>query len=109
MELKKEQIDFTHLYKVTKINNDEVSFRKYSIKKSDSMINFGFVTVSLDKEEGDEIYHVTPEVNEMLIGKVGDLIKGIKGKIYGRKRKSFIVCEIVEIKNTTLNQFENKE
>lgn len=107
MELKKEQVDFIYLYKVVKISLDEVIFRKFNTKITNSLTSNDYVTVSLDKEIGDEIYHVTPEVNEVLIGRVGELIKGFKGKVYGSKRrtKRFVVNEIVELQNLTLNQF----
>lgn len=96
LEFDESEIDFKHLFRIIRINLNKVTFRKYVIGTFNSIDN-DKITVSLKDDIGEEVYEVTPEVNLLLAGHVGDIIKGFKGVLEGKKKKKFVINKIIEI------------
>lgn len=95
MKIKSNEINFKHLYKVTKICIDVVTFKKYEIDRTQSLkIDDDRETVTLDREVGEEIYNVKPEVISELAGKTGLIIKSFEVIITGKKKKKVLVNKI---------------
>lgn len=95
MEMESSKIDFKYLYKITRIELNVIEFKKYDINRTHSIVDSNKENINLGTEMGTEKYTVLPEVNEVLTGKVGELIKGFKGKVYGKKSKKYMINEII--------------
>lgn len=96
MEMKTEDIDFKHLFKVTKIDLNIVTFKKYDVERNSTLVaKEGYETVKLGKEIGEEIHICKPDIIGEIAGKTGLVIKGFKVKVTGKKVKKVVVDEIV--------------
>lgn len=89
--------NFEYLFKIGRVNLNKVTFKKYSVETFENLDNDNMITIKLKDDIGEEVYEVTPEVNLLLAGHVGSIIKGFKGVLEGKKKKKFIVNEIIEI------------
>lgn len=96
IELDIKDIDFRFLFKVTEINVDRATFKKYGIKRLDSE-NEGKELIDIGEEIGKETHLVTPDIAAELAGNVGMLIKGFKVVVRGKSRKKSIVSKIIKI------------
>ncbi|MBU0777716.1 hypothetical protein KKF82_05620 [Patescibacteria group bacterium] len=98
--MKIEDIDFNCLYKIVKINVKKVTFKKYDIKRLQSLEENNDVdTIILGSIIGEETYEVTSNVSEQLVGRTGEVIKKFGAKIEGKKRKKLVINEIIELFN----------
>ena len=96
LEFDELEIDFKHLFRIIRINLNKVTFRRYVIGTFDSLDN-DKITVNLKDDIGEEVYEVTPEINLLLLGRVGDVIKKFDGKLEGKKKKKLVINKIIEI------------
>lgn len=103
MELKKEDIDFTHVFKVVKINEDKVTFKKYVVRRLMSM-NEGFEIVSLTDEIGEETHPCKPDVLMKLAGKVGIIVKEFKCELIGKRKDRIMVVDVVLLARDNKNE-----
>jgi hypothetical protein len=94
IEFKKEDIDFIYLFKVVKIDEYKVTFRKYSIGRFMSRI-VGYEVIELEEEMGEETHQCTPEVLLKLAGKVGSIIKEFKCGYVSEKKDKIKVIDVV--------------
>lgn len=98
MEIKTENINFRHLFKIMKIELDVVTFKKFNIKRNSGLTSIsGFEIVELGEEVGTEIHRVTPELLEELIGNTGMIVKTLVAKTMGKKVKKVFVSKVIKI------------
>jgi len=81
------------LYVITKVEMNVVTFEKFTTV-SNMSDNDKKKLVTLTKSIGTEKYEVTPEVNLEVVGRVGDVVKSIHGKLKNRKRKKLVINEL---------------
>lgn len=74
-----------------------MTFKKYSIKRSSSLINTGTEIVELGEEIGTEIHRVSPELLEELVGKTGLIVKSLVMKTTGKKVKKVFISKVITI------------
>jgi len=96
MEMESSKIDFKELYKVTKIDLDIVTFKKYEIRRNAGIVaKFEHEIVDLGKEIGEETHVCKLEIVAELAGKVGLIIKGFNVEVTGKKKKKVSVSKII--------------
>lgn len=93
LELKKEDIDFTYLFKIMKIDEYKVTFKKYGARRVMSDRE-GYELIELTEDMGEEIYTCSPEVILKLVGRVGSVIKRFRCEMVGEKGNKVKVAEI---------------
>lgn len=94
IEIEKDKIDFTVLWKIGKIDVDKVTFIKYDIERNQSLMGSGNETIVLGEVIGEETHKCQPSIIQQLRGRVGDIIKDFKTE---KKSKVVKVSKIVEI------------
>lgn len=97
MEIESSKINFNELYRITKIDIDTVTFKKYGIDKNPTFSRIGYESVSLGKELGEEIHKCKPEIILELAGHVGIIIKGFEVSFVGKLKKKIIVNKIIKL------------
>lgn len=83
-EIEKSKIDFKFLWKIGNIRLNEVTFVKYGIERTMSILSDNKETIALRESIGDEIHKCTPSIIEELSGRVGEVIKGFAVERKGR-------------------------
>ncbi len=98
MEMKTENINFKQLFKLTKIELDVATFKKFNIRRTSTiMAKPGFEIVELAEEVGTEIHKVTPELLEELVGNTGMIVKSLIVKTTGKRTKKVFVSKVIKI------------
>lgn len=92
----KDNIDFTVLWKIGKIDVDKVTFIKYNIDINQSILGEDKETVVLSEVIGEETHKCQPAIIQQLSGRVGNVIKDFKTE---KKSKVVKVSEIIEVEN----------
>ena len=88
------ETDINTLYVISKIEMNIVTFEKFKtvVNMSD---NNGKKIITLLDSIGSEKYEVVPEVNLDLVGKVGNIVKCVHGKLKNKKKKKLMIDKIV--------------
>ncbi len=100
MKIRSEDITFKHLFKITKIELDIVTFKKYNITKNSTLSSEpGYEVVELAEEIGTEIHRITPELLADLIGNTGIIVKSLVVRTTGKRTKKVFVSKLIKIDN----------
>ena len=86
-DIKKDKINFDHLWKITHIDVDTVTFTKYEIQLTQSLNNSDNSTVTLKNVIGIEIHKVSPDIQMELCGTVGKIIKSFEASKFNKHVK----------------------
>lgn len=98
MEIKTENVDFKHLFKLTRIELDVVTFKKFTVKRSSGLSSSpGTEIIELGEEIGTETHKVTPELLAELVGNTGMVVKALVVKTTGKKIKKVFVSKVIKI------------
>ena len=98
MEIESDKINFNELYRITKIELDTVTFKKYMINRNPTLGYYiGSESVELGKEIGEEIHKCKPELIAELAGNVGMIIKGFEVTLNGKSKKKVVVSKIIKL------------
>lgn len=104
IEIDKNNIDFTVLWKIGKIDTDKVTFVKYNIERNQSLLGNNKETIVLSEIIGEETHKCQLSAIEEVSGRVGDIIKSFKME---KKGKAIKVSKIIELDEN--NKQEIKE
>lgn len=100
MKIRTEDITFKSLFKITKIELDVATFKKYNIIRSSPLSSEpGYEMVDLAEEVGTETHRITPELLADLIGNTGIIVKSLVTKTTGKRTKKVLVSKVIKIDN----------